>query len=577
MKNPCRSDTLEAGSHRALLILGLIAAGALCALAAGEAASRHPVRARNGMVVSADSLASAAGLSVLRQGGNAVDAAVACGFALAATYPEAGNIGGGGFMILRRADGSVAMIDFRETAPRAARRDMYLDAGGNPVRERSLLGPLASGVPGTVAGLLHALETYGTMDRQRVLAPALRCAEEGFPVGDRLAAALLEEWPGLSRFPSTLKVYSRAGSPPREGDTLRQPDLGRTLRLIAEQGREGFYAGPVAGCIIAEMRREGGIITAEDLAGYHAVERAPLRGVYRGFEIVTASPPSGGGASLIQILNFLEQCDLRGMGWNSSRAIHVLASASQRAFADRMAFLGDPDFVPMPLQSLLSKEYAAARMEGWDSLHALDSRSIAPGLLREHRETTHYCTADRWGNVVSVTLTLNELFGCKVIVDGAGFFLNDEMDDFSVKTGASNLYGLVGGEPNAIAPGKRMLSSMTPTIVLRDGKPFLALGARGGSRIPTTTAQIISNVIDFEMNIQEAVDAPRTHHQWEPDTLLYDKRGLVADVLRALGSMGYKLAEVPWTARAQALMIDTVSGMILGGPDPRENGVALGF
>ncbi len=577
MKSLCRSKATAARSDRTLRFLGLILAATFCAVAAGPAASRHPLKARHGMVVSADSLASAAGLSVLMRGGNAVDAAVACGFTLAVTYPEAGNIGGGGFMILHRADGSSTMIDFRETAPGAARRDMYLDAGGNPLTEKSLLGPLAAGVPGTVAGLLHALDAYGTMDRQQIIGPALRCAEGGFSVSDRLAASLAEEWPGLSRFPSTMKVFARSGNPLRSGDTLRQPDLGRTFRLIAERGSGGFYGGSVAGCIIGEMRRHGGIITEGDLSGYHTVERPPLKGTYRGFDIVTASPPSGGGATLIQILNYLEKFDLRAMGWNSSRAIHVLASASQRAFADRAAYLGDPDFVPVPLKMLLSKEYASSRVQGWDSLHATASRFVAPGALRDHRETTHFCTADRWGNVVSVTFTLNELFGCKDLVDGAGFFLNDEMDDFSVKTGAVNIYGLPGGEPNAIAQGKRMLSSMSPTIVLKDGKPFLALGGRGGSRIPTTVAQIISNVIDFDMNIQEAVDAPRTHHQWEPDSLLYDRHGLVADVLRALGSMGYKLVEVPWTARAQALMIDPASGMFLGGPDPREEGVALGY
>jgi gamma-glutamyltranspeptidase/glutathione hydrolase len=405
----------------------------------------------------------------------------------------------------------------------------------------------------------------------------LRLAADGFSVSENLAASFEGAWPQLGLFPSTMKAFSRGGLPYQSGDTLRQPDLASTLRAVIAEGREGFYTGSVAASIVQESGRHGGIIAADDLRNYRAVERAPLTGTYRGFAIITAPPPSSGGVLLLQILNFLEQSDLRAMGWNSSPALHVFASACQRAFADRMAYLGDPDFVSIPVNQLTSKKYAAGRRRGWDSLRAESSSRLSPGSSREFRETTHYCVADRWGNVVSVTVTLNDLFGCKTVVDGGGFFLNNEMDDFAVKTGSSNTYGLVGGQPNLIAPGKRMLSSMTPTVVLKDGEPVLLVGARGGSRIPSTTAQIISNVIDFGMDVQEAVDAPRVHHQWVPDTLLYDQKGLAADVLRNLGSMGYALQEVNWTARAEALAVDPKSRLKTGGPDPRERGVALGY
>ena len=542
------------------------------------AASRSPARGRNGMVVSADSLASAAGIEILRRGGNAVDAAVAVGFVLAVTYPEAGNLGGGGFMVIRMAGGKSTMIDFREKAPAAATRDMYLDGRGRPVREKSLDGPLAAGVPGTVDGLLTALDEYGSLGRESVIRPALDLAGEGFPVTDHLARALSEEIPRFALYPSTMKAFTRNGKPYRWGDTLRQPDLAATLRTIIDRGGEGFYTGDVARRIVAEMKNEGGIITAEDLRDYVSVERDPLVGSYRGFEILTAAPPSSGGVLLIQILNSLERFDLRHMGWNSSSAVHVIASACQHAFADRSQFLGDPDFVRIPVADLISKQYAAARLSDFDSLKALRSSLIRSGDPRENgHQTTHYCVADGFGNVVSVTYTLNGLFGCKAVVEGAGFFLNNEMDDFTVKPGALNMFGLVGGVPNQIEPLKRMLSSMAPTIVVKENRPFLLVGARGGSRIPTSVAQIISNVIDFGMSVQEAVDAPRVHHQWIPDTLLFEKRGLAADVLRNLGSMGYALQEIDGTAEAEALMVDPQGGWFLGGADPREEGFAIGY
>ncbi|HTY57897.1 MAG TPA: gamma-glutamyltransferase [Bacteroidota bacterium] len=543
-----------------------------------EAASHSPVRAKNGMVVSGDSLASAAGVEILRRGGNAVDAAVAVGFVLAVTYPEAGNIGGGGFMLIRMSGGESTMIDFREKAPAAAARDMYLDAGGRPVPGKSLLGPLASGVPGTVDGLLTALREYGSLTREEVIGPALKLAQGGFAVSGSLARTIAEEIPRFSLFPATMKAFTRNGKPYRWGDTLRQGDLAATLRAIIDRGAEGFYAGDVASRIVAEMRRDGGIMTAGDLHDYASVERDPLRGTYRGYEILTAPPPSSGGIILLQILNSMERFDCRRMGWNSSASVHLFASACQRAFADRAAYLGDPDFVAVPVEGLIAKSYAARRIADFDSARAQRSTRIGSGVPEDgSHQTTHYCVADRFGNVVSVTITLNGLFGCKAVVDGAGFFLNNEMDDFTAKPGALNMYSLVGGVSNEIAGGKRMLSSMAPTIVVRDNRPFMVLGARGGSRIPTSIAQIICNVIDYGMTIQEAVDAPRVHHQWIPDTLLFERRALQADVVRNLVSMGYVLQEVEATARAQALMIDSGGGWYLGGADPRDDGYAIGY
>ncbi len=559
----------------------LLCAAAAFLLAGGvqaEAASRPPVRGKNGLVVSADSLASAAGVEMLRRGGNAVDAAVAVGFVLAVTYPEAGNLGGGGFMMIRMAGGESTMIDFREKAPAAATRDMYLDPLGRPVRERSLIGPIASGVPGTVDGLLTALSEYGSLSRQDVMRPALEAAESGFPVTEHLARLLSEEMPRFALFPSTMKEFTRNGRLYRWGDTLRQPDLASTLRAIMERGGEGFYAGEVASRIVAEVKRDRGIITAEDLRGYASVERDPLRGSYRGCDILTAPPPSSGGILLLQILNSMERFDVRRLGWNSSHTVHLFASACQRAFADRAAWLGDPDFVHVPVEGLISKEYALSRFADFDSTRAPGSPSVGAGSPpAEGNETTHYCTADRFGNVVSVTYTLNGLFGCKTVVDGAGFFLNNEMDDFTAKPGALNLFSLPGGVRNEIEPGKRMLSSMAPTIVVRNNRPLLVLGARGGSRIPTSVAQVICNVVDFGMGIQEAVDAPRVHHQWIPDTLLFEKRALQVDVQRNLEAMGYVLQEVEATAHVEALMIDAGKVWMLGGPDPRDDGYAIAY
>ncbi|MBI5471770.1 MAG: gamma-glutamyltransferase [Ignavibacteriae bacterium] len=541
---------------------------------------RKPVKAKHGMVVSAESLATRAGVEVLKNGGNAIDAAVAVGFTLAVTFPEAGNIGGGGFMLIRLPNGKCTMIDFREKAPGKAARTMYLDSAGNFVSQKSEYGPLAAGVPGSVAGLLYALEKYGTASRAQVLARPIEIAERGLIVSERLAAGFKESLEEFAAYPSTMRAFTKNGVPFHEGELFLQPELAYTLREIREKGRDGFYKGDIAAKIVAEMHRGGGIMTMDDLAAYRAIEREPVRGTYRGYDIVSASPPSAGGVVLLQMLNMLERFDLRSKGHNSSQTIHLFAAAAQRAYADRSEFLGDPDFVKIPVKALIAKKYAAGRSRSIDSMHAVAGSAVRPGASSDvdNHQTTHFCVADRFGNVVSVTTTVNGLYGCKTVVDGAGFFLNNEMDDFAAKPGTPNMFGLIGGDANAIAPHKRMLSSMTPTIVLKNGKPLLTVGARGGSRITTAVATILLNVIDFEMNIQDAVDIPRVHHQWLPDKIFYEANGLPLDVIRNLQHMGYTLEHTHvHNARAEALMIDPVTGEFLGAPDPREEGVAIGF
>ncbi len=540
---------------------------------------RKPLRASHGMVVSAESLATAAGVEVLKNGGTAIDAAVAVGFALAVTYPEAGNLGGGGFMLIRLTGGAATMVDFRETAPEAATRDMFLDGSGIPVPGKSLLGPLASGVPGAVAGLLHALDVYGTKTRAEVMRRAIDLAEQGFVVSGRLARSLRGARLDSSQSLSARKAFVRNGTLLTEGDTLLQPDLGATLKAIRDRGKAGFYEGTIADLIVAEMKLGGGIITHADLLKYNAVEREPVAGSYRGYDILSSSLPSAGGIVLIEMLNILERFDLRGKGWNSPAAVHLLAAAAQRAYADRAEFMGDPNFVKVPTSDLISKSYGWIRSSSIDSTKAVASNTVSAGIPGglNGQHTTHYCVADRFGNVVSTTVTLNDLYGCKTLVEGAGFFLNDEMDDFSVNAGVPNLYGLTGNDANAIAPGKRMLSSMTPTIILKDRQPVLLLGSRGGSRITTSVAQVIVNVIDFDLDVQAAVDAPRIHHQWLPDSLLYEQGALSLDVAEQLRGMGYELGETTAVGRVNAIFIDGLRQLFYGVPDPREGGTAMGY
>ncbi len=543
------------------------------------AASRTPVRAYHGIVVSDDPIAAHVGVEILRHGGNAVDAAVAVAFTMAVTYPEAGNLGGGGFMVVRLANGTTETIDFREKAPAAATKNMYLDEHGNFLPEKSTYGHLSVGVPGSVAGLLFALEKFGTMKRADVLQPAVTFAEDGYTLTYEMAEKFKHVIPELSKFSGSMKQFTHNGAPYAEGDLFKQPDLAATLRRIQKDGRDGFYSGETADMIVAEMKRGGGLISKEDLLNYKPVLRDPVRGTYRGYEIISMGSPSSGGTALIQTLNILEGYNLQSFGWNSAHEIHVLAEAMRRVFADRAEFLGDADFVKIPLQWLLSKKYADERRATIDSLMATPSSAVSHGIPPAHEsdQTTHFSVIDKEGNCVSVTTTLNGLFGSKVVVEGAGFLLNNEMDDFSAKPGAPNMFGLVGGTANAIAPNKRMLSSMSPTIVLKDGKPFMVLGARGGSRIISSVAQVIVNVIDFGMNIQEAVDAPRIHQQWLPDIIFSEQHGLSPDTVEKLKAMGYDVDIHSYSAIVNAVLLDEKDGVLFGAPDARGSGEAVGY
>lgn len=555
-----------------LLLLGL------CGLALS--ASRRPVRARHGMVVSAQELASRVGVEILKKGGNAVDAAVAIGFALAVVYPQAGNLGGGGFMVIRFPNGKATTIDFREKAPGKARKDMYLDEKGEVIPGLSTFGYLSSGVPGSVAGLCYALNKYGTMSLKEVLQSAIRLAEEGFLLSHGFSQALKRTSKELSHFPATAKIFLKHGKPYREGDLFVQKDLAKTLKLIAEEGPDAFYKGKIADLIAEDMKKHGGLITKQDLANYHPVEREPVCGTYRGYGIISMGPPSSGGIALIELLNILEAYNIGALGHNSSRTIHLMVEAMRRVYADRAQHLGDSDFYPVPIKGLISKKYAAELRRSIDLYRATPSSQVGHGnpLPYESQQTTHYSVVDEDRMAVSVTTTLNSSFGSKVVIEGTGFLMNNQMDDFSIKPGVPNIYGLVGGEANSIQPGKRMLSSMCPTILTRDGKLLMVLGTPGGSTIITTVLQVIMNVIDHDMDIQEAVDAPRIHHQWLPDVVYYERRGLPVDVLENLGRMGYHTQELQgYNGDVQAIMVDPQTGMLLGASDPRGEGKAVGY
>ena len=515
------------------------------------AASRPAVEAPHGMVVSSQHYASEAGLRVLQTGGNAIDAAVAVGYALAVVDPCCGNIGGGGFMVIHLADGRETFINFRETAPAAARRNMFLDAQGDAIRDLSLYGYLAAGVPGTVMGLDRALTEYGTMPRAKIMAPAIELARDGYLLSradtDILDAGALH----FAKDPVAAKIFLRPdGTPFQPGDLHVQKDLAATLALIAEQGPDAFYKGPVADAVEKASRANGGILTTKDFASYSTTESSPLTCSYRGYVLASAPPPSSGGATLCEILNVLEGYDLKTLGFHSAQSVHLMVEAMRHAFLDRNTYLADPAFVKNPLYRLLSKDYAAAIRDKIDPTKATPSSSVQPGMEpHEKPETTHYSVIDKDGNAVSVTFTINGLFGANVIAPGTGFFLNDEMDDFTVKPGVANLFGLVQGTANSIEPGKRPLSSMAPTLVSRDGKVFLVLGSPGGSRIITVGAEIIMNIIDYGMGPQEAVDAPRIHHQWLPDVVFEEPFALSPDTSEALEKRGYKLVEqTPWGA-----------------------------
>jgi gamma-glutamyltranspeptidase / glutathione hydrolase len=562
---------------RHLAALAVVAA--LLVPVAPRAASRAPVRAAKGMVGSTDEHASRIGVDILKKGGNAVDAAVAVGFALAVTHPAAGNIGGGGLMVIRFADGRATAIDYREMAPARGHRDMFLDEKGNPVAERSLIGPLAAGVPGSVAGLAYAQKKYGKLKLAETLAPAIALAENGFEISHALSSSLADDRELLERFPETAKIFIKNGRPYEPGDRLIQKDLAATLKAIAADGPDAFYRGRIADLIAAEMARSGGLITKEDLAAYRPVEREALRGTYRGYGIVGMPPISSGGIALIQFLNILEGYPIGELGHNSSKTMHLVAEAARRVYADRSEWLGDPAFFKVPVAGLISKRYAERLRAGIRQDHATPSSSIKPGTPAEFEsdQTTHYSVVDADGTAVATTTTLNGSYGNGQVVAGAGFLLNNEMDDFSAKPGSPNMFGLIGGKANEIAPHKRMLSSMTPTIVTKDERAFLVAGSPGGSRIITTVLQVIMNVIDHQMDVQEAVDAARFHHQWLPDEIRIERRGFPVDVVRALEAMGHKVKPGGAMGDVHAILIDPKTGVRLGASDPRMDGRTVGY
>jgi gamma-glutamyltranspeptidase/glutathione hydrolase len=535
--------------------------------------AHQPEHARHAMIVAQEPLAADAGLRVLQSGGNAIDAAVAVAFALAVTYPYAGNIGGGGFLLARFADSRTTFIDFREKAPLAATRNMYLDSKGNPTKD-SLVGWRAAGVPGTVRGLELAHQKYGRKPWAELVDPALRLATVGFPVSYSFAKSLHSEseMKLLSQFPESKRIFLSA----HYGDKFVQPDLAATLKRIRDRGASDFYEGETAQKLAAAMASNGGLVTLADLKAYQAVEQEPLRGRYHGDEIITAPPPSAGGVGLLQMLGMLEGSGYEKTGAGSAASIHYVTEVMRRAYADRSEYFGDPEFYKVPVRKLLDPHYVASRRNGIDPAHATPSGQIRPGELAAHEgtETTHFNIVDNQGNAVAVTYTLNNGYGSGVTVPGLGFLLNDEMDDFAAKPGAENLFHLIQGEANAIQPGKRPVSSMIPTIMTRDGKLFLMLGAPGGSRIPNGVLQVILNVEDFHMNVQDAVDAPRFHHQWMPD-VLYVEKGISPDPVALLRAMGHEVSPLESVAHVEAILDE--GGWLQGATDPRGNGKAEGY
>lgn len=552
--------------------------GPLAAIAQGP----PPVFAEHGMVVSDSLHASQAGVEILRSGGNAFDAAAATGFAMTVTYPYAAPLGGGGFMVAWTADGDAISLDFRETAPAAAHRDMFLDPEGNVIDGASLDTALASGVPGSVDGLLRMWQERGSgaISREQLLEPAIRLAEDGFALGHEQAQRFNKYRDKLSRLPATASIFIHPeGRPWKAGDRFRQPDLAAALRRIAAHGRDGFYAGETATAITRYMRDNRGMITEADLAQYRSTWREPVEGVFQTYRIVSMGPPSSGGFLIIQMLNMLEAHDLTGLGRGSSAYIHLLTEVQRRAYADRATHLGDPDFWDVPLTGLLSKPYARDRAASIDPDAATPSAEVSAGNPREFEsaETGHYSIADRFGNAVAVTVTINAHYGSGHVVPGTGILLNNEMDDFSAKPGVPNLYGVIGGEANAIAPHKRMLSSMSPTLVIQNDRPRFILGSPGGATIPTTVLQVFLNAAIFDMNISDAVAAPRHHAQWLPDVIMFESGSLPNDVIEALHRRGHHVMAYPGSRIGQANCIEIRDDGFYGAPDPRSDNAAVGL
>jgi gamma-glutamyltranspeptidase/glutathione hydrolase len=565
----------------------LLAAALVVCFANVHAASQPPVAAENGMVVTAQHLATRVGVDVLKDGGNAVDAAVAVGYALAVVYPAAGNLGGGGFMTIQLADGRKTFLDFREKAPLAATANMYLDKDGNVVKGLSTNGHLAVGVPGTVSGMELALNKYGTMKRAAVLAPAIKYAQDGFVLDQGDIDMFLTATDDFKKDPVSAAIFLNNGEPFQVGQKIVQKDLAQTLKAISDQGEAGFYKGPVGAAIVASSQAGKGIITQADLDQYKTRELKPVECTYRGYGVVSAPPPSSGGVVICEILNILEGYPLKELGFRSAQSVHYQIEAMRHAYVDRNSYLGDPDFVKNPLDRLLAKDYAAKIRAVIDPAKAGVSKDIKPGVApHEGSNTTHYSIVDKWGNAVSVTYTLNDWFGAKVTAAKTGVLLNNEMDDFTSKIGVPNLYGLVQGEANAIAPGKRPLSSMSPTIVTKDGKPVMVVGTPGGSRIITAVLHTIINVIDYGMNAQEAVDAPKFHQQWLPEATNVDNFALSPDTRKILEGWGQKFGNPQPVNHLAVILVGAPSlggkpvgkNRYYGANDPRRNsGLALGY
>ncbi|HEY2971575.1 MAG TPA: gamma-glutamyltransferase [Pyrinomonadaceae bacterium] len=548
------------------------------------AASREPVRAKHGIVASTNEIASQVGVDIMKRGGNAVDAAIAVGFVLVVTHPAAGNLGGGGFMMIRLKNEKTTAIDYREMAPAAATRNIYLDKSGNLIQGEggSLVGYRAAGVPGTVRGLELALKKYGSgkLTWAQLIEPAHRLAT-GFTVTYELARSLRGNSSYLSQYEETKRIYLNDGKFYNEGDTFRQPDLAATFARLQKSGPNEFYTGQTAKMIVADVKRHNGLITLADMAGYEAKEREPLRGSYRGYEVISMPPPSSGGAVLIEMLNILEGYDLNKMDPSSSERYHLMTEAMRRAFADRAEFMGDSDFVKVPVAGLIDKSYAAKLRGTINPQQASPSVEIHAGQPTgyESEETTHFTVVDAEGNAVANTYTLNNSYGSAAVAKGTGILLNDEMDDFAAKPGTPNLYGLIQGERNAVAPRKRPLSAMTPTFVLRkDRSLWFTIGSPGGPTIINTALCVITNIIDYGMNIQEAIDFPRIHHQWQPDELVFEPYGLSGDTQKALVSLGHKLARPRYLGDAEGILIEEKTGVRLGATDPRRSdGLAVGY
>ncbi|MES3013066.1 MAG: gamma-glutamyltransferase [Pseudomonadota bacterium] len=568
----------------------LAAAFALFCCLGAQAASQAPVAAENGMVVTAQHLATRVGVDVLRDGGNAVDAAVAVGYALAVVYPAAGNLGGGGFMTIQFADGRTTFLDFREKAPLAATANMYLDKDGNVVKGLSTHGHLAVGVPGTVSGMEYALQKYGTMKRQALLAPAIRYAQDGFVLDQGDIDMFASATDDFRNDPASAAIFLNRGEPFQVGQTIVQKDLAQTLKAIRDKGEAGFYKGPVGAALVASSQVGKGIITQADLDQYKTRELKPVECSYRGYGVVSAPPPSSGGVVICEILNILEGYPLKELGFRSAQSVHDQIEAMRHAYVDRNSYLGDPDFVKNPLDRLLSKDYAATIRAGIAPDKAGVSKDIRPGVaphvIKEGSNTTHYSIVDTWGNAVSVTYTLNDWFGAKVTAASTGVLLNNEMDDFTAKIGVPNLYGLVQGEANKIEPGKRPLSSMSPTIVTKDGKPVMVVGTPGGSRIITAVLHTLINVIDYGMNAQEAVDAPKFHQQWLPEATNVDHFALSPDTRRILEGWGQTFGDPQPVNHLAVILVGAPSlggkpaarNRFHGANDPRRNsGLALGY